>query len=455
MTEDRGREARRRGAGRARGAVAVAAGLALAAGACDEPRASPQLVGSGQGGPSVGATPGAELPDVPASAGDGGPRQVGLLQVAALPDSAAATRLRDSLADAGWRASVRAVTGDSLPPWRVRVAPTEDRELLQLVAAAWSGRGRAVRLVADTASPQAPTVRAHAVNGGARGVRGAVRWTLAPDRRALLVVEDPVGAGGLPLPDGFLYAADGRPGVTQRDSVWDVSPDPAWRQVAYGQGFLVRVEGRDVASALPWHAISWRTNLEPTAIRRAVFQVGADSTLQGFAQPVIEPLAEDSTAASLRRTVSSPVPMAGGWRVRWSADAEVLAVGQAPDPVASDDAAPARWVGVDTRTRLARVDVPSNARLTSPAWTSGPALVAGGRVDRAARRLPIAGGEVASAGGWITARGTITGGAARVIGPGTALAATAGGQFVAALVPAVGAGASDPALRVVVYELQR
>lgn len=437
-----------------RRAIAIAAAAAaLVLAACDEPREAPQLVGSGRDGPSVGARPGAELPDVPLPRGDGGPRQVGMVQVAAFADSAAARRLRDSLVAAGWRANVRAVPADTLPPWRVRVMPTTDPLLLQSVAAAWRAAGSPALVVGDTASPRSPAVRVHPVNGGARGASGTVRWRLSPDRRALIVVEDPAAAGGLPLPDGFLYAAEGRAGVVQRDSVWDVAPDPAWRQVAFGRAFLVRVEGRDAVSATPWLAIAARTNMNPSAIRRGAFEIGTDGTLQGFAQPVIEPLGADSAERSLRRAVSDPVPMAGGWGVRWSDDADVLAVGRAPARVTADDAAPVRWVAVDARARLSLGDVPSYVRLTRPAWTSGPAY---GPQTRAAGevRLPIEGGEVRSANGWITVRGAPSGGAERVIGPGTALAATAGGRFVAALVPAPGAE-GQPSVRVVVYELTR
>lgn len=441
-----------------RAAVVVALAAAAVAGACDDAQESPRLVGSGRDGPSIGATPGAELPDVPLPSAGEGPRQVGMVQIAAFPDSAAALRLRDSLVSAGWRANVRAVPGDTLPPWRVRVLPTADRELLQLAAAAWRAAGRPVLLVGDTASPRAPEARLHLVNRGARGAAGAVRWALSPDRRAILVVEDVEGAGGAPHPDAFLHAAEERGVVLQRDSVWDVAPDPAWRRVAFGRAFLVRSEGRDAVSATPWLAIAARTNMNPSMIRRGAFDVGADGMLQGFAQPVIEPLADDSTARSLRRAVSDPVPMAGGWRLRWSADAAVLAVGLAPARVARDDAPPARWVAVDASSRLVKGDVTSYVRLTTTPWTTGPTFGPGTRAAGAAR-LPIAGGgEVRSANGWITVRGA-GGGAERVIGPGTALAATAGGRFVAALVPAAeapaGAAESTPGVRVVVYELTR
>ncbi|HEX4936688.1 MAG TPA: hypothetical protein VFV33_26080, partial [Gemmatimonadaceae bacterium] len=59
---------------------------------------------------------------------------------------------------------------------------------------------------------------------GPHGMAAQVRWTLSPDRRAIIVVEDPVGVEAEPVPDGFLYGSETTGAVVQLNGVWDVAP---------------------------------------------------------------------------------------------------------------------------------------------------------------------------------------------------------------------------------------
>lgn len=393
----------------------------------------------------------------PAEAHDSEPmaREVTAVQVAAFADSAPAQRLRDSLERAGWQALVRSVrAGDSLPPYRVRVAPTRDPAMAQLVAMGFLQQGWSVAIVADSATLRAPTVQSYRVNDGTAGISARVRWLLSPDGSAMTVVEDPRSVEDDPLPDGFIHVAEGG-AVLQRDSVWDVAPSPDWRRVAYGKAYIIPVAGRDSVAVRQWAAVAGSTNMEVSVVRRGAFPVSGMSHSLGFAQPVIEPTHPDSQGRSrLLDQVRRPVPVSGGWRVRWTADGRTLAVGLAPTERVADDSPPSGWLAVDADDYLLRGPLPEGSGL-QPGWVSGPVIT----LDSAARppldrrRVTVSGGRVESEGGWVVIQAARSGGARRVIGPGALLAATRSGEFVAALAPNPFTGTGEPALRAVVYRL--
>jgi hypothetical protein len=86
-------------------------------------------------------------------------------------------------------------------------------------------------------------------------------------------------------------------------------------------------------------------------------------------------------------------------------------------------------------------------------WTTGPTIDYGGVHDLPAPTPIVAGTRrIERSGGWIRVRDGTT--APRVIGPGQALAATATGRFVAALVPTIESRESHP-MQLVVYRLDR
>jgi hypothetical protein len=374
------------------------------------------------------------------------------VDVGGFPDSLPAARLRDSLAAAGWESFVSLAGGNA--PWRVRVAPSRERLLVETVAAGLAAAGRPAQLVVDTVAQRRPTVQLHPVNRGTHGMRASLRWSFGEDRRAIVAVEDPVSVEGDALPNGFVLADERWPTVVQRDSVWDVAPSPDWRRVAFGRAFIIPVGGRDAAGIGQWFAVARRTNLDVESVRRGAFPVSGMSDMRGFAQPVVEPLGPDSTGGSLlQRQVRTPVPLAGGWRVRWSQDGRTLAVGLPPRQAVRDDAPASSWLAVDARSFVVLGELQDYVALASPTWVEGPTLELESVPDSAPRRLEIAGGTAESADGWIVARGTATRGQRRVVGPGALLAVTRDGHFLLAVAPAAAVQQGEPRSRAVLYQL--
>lgn len=427
--------------------VMLAAALAGAA-ACTE-QTPPAMQGQGDGPPPPSDT----APDA-ASPADTAPRRRTVIAVdlGGFADEASAVRARDSLAALGWEPFVRRTVDAA--PWRVRVAPSREREVAAAIAGAFTTAERQAQVVMDTTEQRRPTVQLHPVNNGTHGMMAELRWTFAEGRRAILVVEDPVSIEADPLPDGFVLADERTHAVMQRDSVWDVAPSPDWQRVAFGRAYVIPVGGRNSAGIGQWMRVSQRTNLNVDVVRRGAFPVSGMSGAVGFAQPVVEALSPDSTNPSaLERQVRTPVPMAGGWRLRWSRDGRTLAVGLAPTRAVADDAEASAWVAVDAESFASRGALQDYVALASLEWTRGPRIELTTTPDPAPRRLEITGGVVESRGGWVTVRGAASRGRLRVLGPGTALAATRDGHFVLALAPPVTVREGEPRSRAVVYQL--
>ena len=141
-----------------------------------------------------------------------------------------------------------------------------------------------------------------------------------------------------------------------------------------------------------------------------------------------------------------------GVRIGWSAGGEALLVGANPKR-AADDEGSSQWIAVNLRG--SHVSGAGDAP-TPVAWTTGPTLDVSVPVDFVSAHTIAAGPRsIESGDGWIRVR---EGAATRVVGPGTALVATATGRFIAALAPnapgKAGAPAEQPA-RLVVYDLGR
>ena len=143
-----------------------------------------------------------------------------------------------------------------------------------------------------------------------------------------------------------------------------------------------------------------------------------------------------------------PVPMLGGWRVRWTADGETLVVGGNPE-TPRDDAAPGAWTAVsDTGGARTLSDGEVDA-LAANRWATGPTLDPSLPVILTRGRPPAAGGVVTSAGGWI--RVADANGRRRIVGPGVPLAVTRSGTFVLALAPQPATLRDAPTAQLVVY----
>jgi hypothetical protein len=373
------------------------------------------------------------------------PVEVFAVQLGAYSDTTNAIRLRDSLVRAGWPAYIRASEGKAAPAFRVRVAASRDSTLPQLVAGAFAAGKRDAAMVRDKIRPDSlAAVAAIPVNNGTHGMAAMVRWAVAPDRRALLVVEDPAGVEAEPVPNGFVYADEGNGVVIQRDSVWDVEPSPDWRRLAVGLAFTVQGRERGEVPASDWTLLARRTALSADSVKKSAFASSGMSSAVAVAQPAIYDL---SVARVNDERAAVVLPMAGGWRVGWSVAGDAVLVGTNPAR-AGDDEQSAQWIAVDLRGRPA----PNGGESPAPvAWTDGPTLDISIPVDFTSAHSIAAGDRsIESANGWITA---VTGNARRIVGPGTALVATARGRFIAALVPAAPSKMPGQPARLVVYDL--
>ena len=396
---------------------------------------------SGTAGATV-ATPAAPVSSAPES--------VLAVQMGAFSESGNARRMRDSLSGAGWIAYLRGGTGKGVPAVQVRIAASRDSILPRLVVASLgAARREAVVVRAGVGADSVTRTTVIPVSTGSHGMSASTRWALAGDRRALLVVEDPTAVEGEPVPDGFLLADESSGAIVQRDSVWDIAPSPNWRRIAVGIAYVLPGRERDRIPTAEWSALARRSGLTTDSVHAAAFQSSGMSTAYGLAQPAVYDL---SVAPVNGARAAVVLPMAGGWRIGWSAAGDALLVGTNPKR-AGDDEPASGWMAVDLRGK--RVgdagDTPAPV-----AWTEGPTLDVGVPVDFVSAHTIAAGNRsIESAAGWIRVREGTT---SRIVGPGTALVATATGRFVAALVPDAsgkpGDSSSHPA-RLVVYDLGR
>lgn len=409
--------------------------------------------GGERGASSDSARPGGARGDTSAAAGGGGTVERRSVQLASLSSRPAAEALRDSLARAGWSAFLSEATVDGARRWRVHALPTESAELARLAEFALRA-GRRDALATSGPAPAAPAgdapsvARVHRVSNGTKGMSRSLRWTFSPDHRALIAVDDPVSVEAEALPDGFLYAGEGGAGLVQVDSVWDVAPSPDWSWLAYAHAHRSRVGEQEEPSDAQWADLARRAGLSVEETRRRAFPVSGMAYISAVAVPAVRRVANGTADARERRPDA-----AAGWRAAWSTTGALAAFGAAPRMVQDD--APSPWyVLVDPQTGATRDTVRDVSALASVPWIEGPTLDISIPFDHG-RRRSVEGGErtIVSEGGWVRVRERGESGPGRIVGPGSVLAATAGGRFVLVLV-------LDPAARehespdlAVVYEL--
>jgi len=282
------------------------------------------------------------------------------------------------------------------------------------------------------------------VNRGTHGMSARTRWALAPDRSAMIVVEDPVAVEAEAIPNGFIFVTDAGGAMLRQDSVWDVMPSPDWTRVAFGKAFILNaVDGEKVPDAT-WTRVAGAVKLPIDSVRRNAFMTSGMVPAYGFAQPMVMDVSGAATDASIRESART-LPIAGGWRIRWTSDGQMLAIGAKPERVQDDSPSPS-WIAVDRETGVVRGPVePSN--LDEIEWVEGPVIDISVAIDLAeTRSLAIAKGTLESRGGWIRLDG-------RIIGPGQAVAATRSGRFIAALAPRSDAKEYEATVEPVVYRV--
>jgi hypothetical protein len=342
---------------------------------------------------------------------------------------------------------------------RVAAAARESRVPAR-VAAAFAAAGRPGAVVADVLE-LTRWVSVHQVSTGVRPgtMLSRARWAVSQDRRGLVVMDDAVAVENGAMPNGFLIVVEEQgerpPFRLQRDGVWDVAPSPDWSRVAYGRAFIMQGRAADSLYARDAAIIASQTGLALDQVQRGRFAISTMDTAYGFAAPAVEPLADTgAVGSSMYEETRSGMPVSGGWRVRWSADGRTLAVATGPTGVTDD--APARaWLAVDVHNGLVRGRLAPEARLATVPWVRGPLIDVSAPLDSSARSLAVDDGVVTSEDGWIRMRGGASGWSEpRIVGPGTALAVTRTGRFIAALVPRPGAKETEAKTELVVYEIR-
>jgi hypothetical protein len=260
----------------------------------------------------------------------------------------------------------------------------------------------------------------------------------------MLVVEDPVAVEAEAIPNGFIFASDAGPTMFQQDSVWDVTPSPDWTRIAYGKAYVLSAfEGEAVPEAT-WRRVAAAVKLPLDSVRRNAFMTSGMVPAYGFAQPVVTDVSGAPSSASMSRS-GRVLPIAGGWRIRWTKDGEQLAIGAKPERVQDDSPSPS-WLAVHRETGAVRGPVDETA-LDDIVWVDGPVIDISVAVDLGeTRSLAIDKGTLESRGGWIRLNG-------RIVGPGLAVAATRSGRFIAALAPRPDAKEYEAPVEPVVYRV--
>ena len=371
------------------------------------------------------------------------------LQVGAFADSVRARSRVDSLA-ARWSAFViRATSAADGVGWRVYVFPTSNRLLAQYALAAARNQFPGAMLV-RVAPPTGPTIAAHdvvLVNSRTHGMAAEVRWALSPDRRAIVVVEDPVAVEAEPVPNGVVVAHERTGTAIQVDGVWDAIPSPDWRWLAVSWAYTVQGGEGPTIPRSRWEALAGRV---PPALRTGVATpaAGLADRLQRASFPVsgmavasgvglVQVVHADTFARGVHRLRAS---MAGlgtvlrldGAALRWIG-ADTLAVGVGFRS-AQELAGPTRWVAMH-RTGDSVAAIRDSSRLARLRWVRGPMLdLRGVHEVRAVSHIEAVPRRFDEREGWIT---LTENGVSRLVGPGRLLVATATGRFVAALAPSV------------------
>jgi hypothetical protein len=380
------------------------------------------------------------------AAGGAGMVEIHAVQVAALTDSVPARRLADSLAMAGWQSYLAGGGVGDL--YRVRVSPSRSSTLTEKVAFALRVGGTEAISVRDTVAIE-PLVEAIRVNNGVHGMSARVRWMISPNGNSLILVHDPSGVEAEALPNGFVFVSERDGYVLQRDSVWDVAPNPSWTRIAFGQAFMLLASdggGGDSVAVDQWAAAAAASGMPEDSVRANAFPISGMVNKHGYARPVIANLEALDSVTGIIAPALSPLLVSGGWRVRWTADSTQIALGDAPIR-AQDDSPPRNWLAVSLDSALVRGTI-SQSRLVPLDWRLGPVLDISNPVNLDGLPMRLEGATITSSGGWVRRDG-------KIVGPGVALAATRDGRFIAALAPRTDAKESETPLEPVVYKVGR
>ncbi len=290
------------------------------------------------------------------------------------------------------------------------------------------------------------------VNRATRGMTARVRWALAPDSGAIIVIEDPAGVENEAVPDGVLFASE-RTGRTWRmDSVWSASPSPDWTRVAVGRAVVLGGGEQQVVAPSRWEdaatSLSAIAGPQPAitaeSLRAHSYPVSGMAVVESAAATFVADVARDEREAPVRFVSLD------GWRVRWSCDGHDVLIGVRPERAQDDQPASA--------TRLVAVEggEPRSAPVADPVrWVTGPTLDISIPLERDARVLHVRGRLILGNANVVSVQDSSPAGwtAPRTIGPGVPLAATRNGRFVLAIAPRTDARQYESPDHAVVYRV--
>ena len=314
----------------------------------------------------------------------------------------------------------------------------------------------------DTAAVSAPVVMRTPVNKGTYGMASMTKWALSSDGKNIIAVVDPAGVEAEPVPNGFFVGMEGNGFQVQVDSVWDVAPSPDWSAIAYGRAYNLSHGESPLIPDEMWVNLSRQTGVDTATLRAASFPSSGMAYSRAVSRPAVINVPSDPRAAGAADSARPRMFTVGpGWRVRWTSDGSIVAVGSTPQRVQDNEPSPS-YAALDPKSGALHGSLPADAKLVQPDWKSGPTIDISIPVDMTtAPSIQV--GEGASAMIIESARGIITlrpvasteGAQPITVGPGIALAATATGRFILALAPRQKAGQYDHPVELVVYTVTR
>jgi hypothetical protein len=192
---------------------------------------------------------------------------------------------------------------------------------------------------------------------------------------------DPRGVESDPLPNSFFYGSETKNFQARMDSVWDVAVSPDWNTIAFSRAFIVSAGGADSIPPAMWLDVARRTGLDTATVRTASFASSGMSMSRGIAQAGTIRVPADARATNASDDAAPKMyPVAVGWRVRWTADGSLIALGNSP-AVTSDETESETWASLDPKTGAFHTSLPSNSGPIAPTWRIGPTLYMAAPVD--------------------------------------------------------------------------
>src|SRR5688500_20186243 len=121
----------------------------------------------------------------------------------------------------------------------------------------------------DTTSSGGTIVTVTPVNKGTHGMRERISWLFSPDRKAVLVVADPISVEADALPNAFFFGDETRAFQVQVDSVWDVAVSPDWKWLGFGKAYTL-LHGEEPVTD-NFASVSRRTSIDTATLRASMF----------------------------------------------------------------------------------------------------------------------------------------------------------------------------------------